>query len=166
MKIRLLMGTVVAVVLGVQALGAELRAGHPRMFFNADTWSAIKARAEGPAKADLEKLLRRCDKYPSDPKCSGMDPIVFGEVKTASGTHKITAATPLNTGEEWGAQAAECALAWRFTGKPEYLAKAKRMLEVSVAAYHEAYANGREVCWYSTSRGSILKRDSRTASPC
>ncbi len=152
MKIRLLMGTVVAVVLGVQALGAELRAGHPRMFLNADTWPAIKARAEGPAKADLEKLLRRCDKYPSDPKCSGMDPIVFGEVKTASGTHKITAATPINTVKEWGAQAAECALAWRFTGKSEYLAKAKRMLEVSIAAYHEAYANGREVCWYSTSR--------------
>ncbi len=81
-----------------------------------------------------------------------MDPIVFGEVKTASGTHKITAATPINTVKEWGAQAAECALAWRFTRKPEYLAKAKRMLEVSIAAYHEAYANGREVCWYSTSR--------------
>ena len=27
------------------------------MFFNADTWPAVKARAEGPAKADLARLL-------------------------------------------------------------------------------------------------------------
>ncbi|MBR6585898.1 MAG: hypothetical protein IKK82_00635 [Kiritimatiellae bacterium] len=54
--------------------------------------------------------------------------------------------------EEWGAQAAECALAWRFTKNPRYLEKTKRMLTVSIAAYHEAYRNGREVCWYSTSR--------------
>ena len=42
-----------------------------------------------------------------------------------------------------GAQAARCALAWRLTGKPEYLAKAKRMLTVSIAAYGEAYRNRR-----------------------
>lgn len=149
---RLVPGTaaVLAAVLSLSA--AELRPGHPRMFFNADTWPAVKARAEGPAKADLAKLLRKCDRYPSDPVCSGMGPVVFGEVKTASGTHRITAATPIPPVKEWGSQAAECALAWRFTGKPDYLAKAKRMLEVSAAAYLEAYRNGREVCWYTHSR--------------
>lgn len=142
----------VAAALGLQAFGAQLRAGHPRMFFNSDTWPAVKARAEGPAKSDLKKLLQRCDAYPAEPKCSGTDPVVFGEVKTATGTHKITAATPIKAIREWGAEAAECALAWRFTGKREYLAKAKKMLEVSIAGYHEAYRNGRAVCWYSTSR--------------
>ena len=27
----------------------RIRTGHPRMFFNAETWPQVKARAEGPA---------------------------------------------------------------------------------------------------------------------
>ena len=131
---------------------AKIRPGHPRMFFNAETWPQVKARAEGPARAARDALLKRCDKYPDDPVCSGFVPVVFREVKTASGTHKTTAATPINSVKEWGPQAAECALAWRFTGERKYLVKARKMLESSVAAYHAAYANRRAVNWYSTSR--------------
>ena len=87
-----------------------------------------------------------------DPVCSGFDPVVFREVKTASGTHKTTAATPIPSVKEWGPQAAECALAWRFTGERKYLDKARKMLVSSVAAYHAAYRNGRAVNWYSTTR--------------
>ena len=130
----------------------KIRTGHPRMFFNAETWQQVKARAEGPAKAARDALLKRCDKYPEDPVCSGFDPVVFREVKTASGTHKTTAATPIPSVKEWGPQAAECALAWRFTGEKKYLEKARKMLVASVAAYHAAYANGRAVNWYSTTR--------------
>lgn len=134
------------------ALAERMRKGHPRMFFNSASWPEIKARAHGDAGGHLDRLLKSVDSYPEDPKCSGMGPVVFRKVKTATGSYETTRATPINTVKEWGVQAAECALAWRFTGKPEYLAKAKRMLAVSIAAYHEAYRNGREVCWYSNSR--------------
>ncbi len=131
---------------------SRMRKDHPRMFFNSDTWPQIKAKAQGDAKPYLDSLLKKVESYPSNPKCSGMGPVVFREVKTATGSYKTTRATPINTVKEWGAQAAECALAWRFTKNPQYLEKTKRMLTVSIAAYHEAYRNGREVCWYSTSR--------------
>ena len=152
--------TAVAVVAAAAALGAadaddwmsKIRADHPRMFFNADTWPAVRARAEGPARAARDALLRRCDRYPENPVCSGFDPVVFRDVKTASGTHKTTGETPIPDVREWGAQAAECALAWRFTGERKYLEKAHRMLVSSVAAYHAAYRNRRAVNWYSTSR--------------
>ena len=131
---------------------ARIRRDHPRMFFNAETWPQVKARAEGPARAARDALVKRCDGYPADPVCSGFDPVVFREVKTASGTHKTTAATPIPSVKEWGPQAAECALAWRFTGERKYLEKARKMLAASVAAYHAAYRNGRAVNWYSTTR--------------
>ena len=130
----------------------SIRRDHPRMFFNAETWPKVKARAEGPARAARDALLKRCDRYPEEPVCTGFEPVVFREVKTASGTHKTTAATPIPNVKEWGSQAAECALAWRFTGERRYLDKARKMLTASVAAYHAAYANRRAVNWYSTSR--------------
>ena len=119
-----------------------IRRDHPRLFFNAETWPAVKARAFGAAKGDLDRLLAACDKYPSNPKCSGTEPAPPG----------WSNATPLPSIREWGPQAARCALAWRFTGKPEYLEKAKRMLTVSIAAYGEAYRNRRAVNWYTTTR--------------
>ena len=74
---------------------ASIRRDHPRMFFNAETWPQVKARAEGPARAERDALVRRCDGYPEDPVCSDFGPVVFRDVKTASGTHKTTAATPI-----------------------------------------------------------------------
>ena len=41
---------------------ASIRRDHPRMFFNADTWPQVKARAEGPARAERDALLNRCDR--------------------------------------------------------------------------------------------------------
>ncbi len=119
-----------------------VRPDHPRLFFNAETWPAVKARAFGAAKADLERLLATCDRFPTNPVCSGTEPAPPG----------WSSATPLPPIREWGPQAAKCALAWRFTGKPEYLEKAKRMLAVSIAAYGESCRNRRAVCWESTSR--------------
>ncbi|MGN0853654.1 MAG: heparinase II/III family protein [Kiritimatiellia bacterium] len=144
-----------AALLAVRGAGQAtpaVRPDHPRMFFNAETWPAVKARAEGAAKADLARLLKRCRAYPADPVCSGTGPLEFGDVKTASGTHKITEATPIKAVREWGSEAAECALAWRMTGDGALLQKAKKMIAVSADAYRESYRNGREVNWYSTTR--------------
>ena len=139
-------------VLGGEEWISRIRKEHPRMFFNSDTWGQIKQRSDGSAKAYFAELLKEVESYPADPKCSGMGPVVFREIKTATGSYKTTKATPINTVKEWGSQAAKCALAWRLTRDSRYLEKAKKMLTVSIAAYHEAYRNGREVCWYSTSR--------------
>lgn len=137
---------------GDEAWLSLIRRDHPRMFFNRDTWSAVKARALGEQRQVFETMLRSVENYPMDPVCSGYDPMVFGEVKTASGTHKITAATPINSVRDWGPEAAQCAFVWRVTGNPIFLEKARKMIEVSAAAYRMAIKNGRAVNWYSTNR--------------
>jgi len=119
-----------------------VRADHPRMFFNRETWPAVKAAAEGPARGYRDALIKRCAAYPENPTCSGTEPAPKGH----------SSSTPLPPVREWGRGAAECALAWRFTGERSFLEKAKRMLTVSIAAYHEAYRNRRAVNWYSTTR--------------
>ena len=83
---------------------SRMRKDHPRMFFNSDTWPQIKANAQGEAKPYLDSLLKKVESYPSNPKCSGMGPVVFREVKTATGSYKTTRATPINTVREWGAK--------------------------------------------------------------
>ena len=120
----------------------KIRASHPRLFFNSETWPAVKARAFGEARADMEKLLAKCSRYTDNPTCSRTEPAPPGWSNS----------TPLPPVKDWGEQAAQCALAWRLTGKPEYLEKAKKMLKVSIAAYGEAYRNRRAVHWYSTVR--------------
>ena len=130
--------------------GAALCPDHPRMFFNAETWPAMKARAEGPAAAELKALLARARSYPENPVCAGTETV--SEIKTATGSVKSNSSTPIPDVREWGLEAAECALAWRFTGDRAFLEKARRMLEVSIAAYQEAYRNRRAVSWYSTTR--------------
>ena len=128
----------------------KLRKSHPRIFFTSDTWPAVKAQAEGPARQARADLIARCTRYPANPTCSGMGPVT--QIMTAKGPIKPTSATCINNVHEWGNQAAECALAWRLTGNREFLEKAKKMLMVSIAAYHEAYRNRRAVNWYSGTR--------------
>ena len=129
----------------------RIRRDHPRMFFNKDTWPAVKARAEGPARVARDALLKRCDGYPDNPVCTGT-----GQPKDRPGLTVDPVHTGIPNINEWGIQSAECALAWRFTGDPKYLAKAKAMLLANVKGYDEAYANRRAVNWYSTTRVNSL----------
>ena len=129
----------------------RIRRDHPRMFFNKDTWSAVKARAEGPAREARDALLKRCDGYPDNPVCTGT-----GAPKDRPGLTVDPVHTGIPSINEWGTQSAECALAWRFTGEAKYLAKAKAMLLANVKGYAEAYANRRAVTWYSTTRVNSL----------
>lgn len=129
----------------------KIRKDHPRMFFNRETWPAIKARAEGPSAAALARLLRQCDSYPTNPVCTGTGLPQVKAGLTVDSVH--TGIAPIN---EWGTQSAACALAWRFTGKPVYLEKAKAMLRANVKGYDEAIANGRAVNWYSHTRVNSL----------
>ncbi|MBI3945052.1 MAG: HEAT repeat domain-containing protein, partial [Armatimonadetes bacterium] len=42
-------------------LALRVRANHPRLFFDADTWPAVKARALGPRRGEFEALKARVD---------------------------------------------------------------------------------------------------------
>ena len=58
-KILLLATSVIATGIALNAQ-LKIRPDHPRIFFNADTWKEIAARAEGPtapAKAALLKAI-------------------------------------------------------------------------------------------------------------
>ena len=84
----------------------RIRRDHPRMFFNKDTWPAVKARAEGPARAARDALLKRCDGYPDNPVCTGT-----GAPKDRPGLTVDPVHTGIPSINEWGTQSAECALA-------------------------------------------------------
>lgn len=135
-------------------LGMMMRKDHPRMFFNAETWPAIKARAFGEQKTALQTLLRECDRYPADPVVTGTEPPKPRLVKTKSGVVEMPPSphTGIPPIKEFGCHAASCALAWRFTGERRYLDKCVAMLKANIRGYDEAYANRRAVCWYSTGR--------------
>ncbi len=130
-------------LLAVSALYAqpEIRPDHPRIFFNADTWPEINAKAHGVNRAYLDKLLDEVNQMTDNPVATNTGPI---EVKDRN--------LPIPSVTEFGRQAASCALAWRFTGKDKYLEKAKKMLKVSIDAYTEATKNIRPVTWYAHSR--------------
>ena len=150
---------VVVLVLAASAVSAEtkpdwmgkIRSGHPRIFFNRDTWPKLRAAAEGPAREDLRKLLLQCDGYPTNPVCSGTEMPVDPPGQIVSWVH-----TGIPNIREWGNEAAQCALAWRFTGKAEYLAKARAMIKANVKGYNEAYENRRAINWYAQTRINTL----------
>jgi len=102
---------------------ARVRKDHPRLFLNAETWPAVKARALGPERACYERLRRRVDRLPRDP-----------EVR------------------DWGTEAASAAFVYRMTGDKAYLELTKGLLRRSIECYHATRAALQSVNWYSTSR--------------
>ena len=127
---------------------SSIRTDHPRLFFNADTWPAVKARALGPERAWYDDQKRMVDGYPDviEPGYRGE----FGaSVVAADGTVTVV---DKPRPREWGREAARTAFVYRITGERRYLEKARQMLKVSVDSYHESIRSGMAVDWYSTSR--------------
>lgn len=119
----------------------QIRSDHPRIFFNAETWPEIKAKAFGEKKEYLDRLLESVDRLPDNPVASNVE---MPAIKDRT--------IPIAGIGEFGTESAAAALAWRFTGEDKYLEMAKKMLKVSVKAYTDATLNGRPVNWYSHSR--------------
>ncbi|MEK7408985.1 MAG: heparinase II/III family protein [Acidobacteriota bacterium] len=101
-----------------------IRRDHPRLFFNRDTWPAVKAHALGPEAATFAALKARVDEL---------------------------AAKPLEAAD-YGAQAAEAAFVFLITDEQKYGDLATRLLEASIDFYSRCYAEQRTVNWYSFSR--------------
>ena len=85
---------------------------------------AIKAHAQGPAKAYYQMLVRWADR-----EC---------KKRVRPG--------------DWGRQAAALAVLHLLTNDPRYLRAAKERLEKSVAYYRQRGRAGKAVSWYSTTR--------------
>ncbi|MBI3947866.1 MAG: HEAT repeat domain-containing protein, partial [Armatimonadetes bacterium] len=84
-----------------------VRQDHPRLFFSADTWPGVKARALGPERAAFEEMRRR------------VDAVAESEI----------------TVRDWGSEAMEAAFVYRVTGDPVVFEKARRMVRASMDHY-------------------------------
>ncbi|MHC4682637.1 MAG: heparinase II/III domain-containing protein, partial [Planctomycetota bacterium] len=105
----------------------KIRSDHPRLFFNAETWPAVRQRALGAERSWYLDFKRRVDQLMSEP----------GE----------------NTEpREMGPQAARAAFVFRVTHDTKYLELAKKCLEASLSYYEACFEQKKSVNWYSTSR--------------
>jgi heparin/heparan-sulfate lyase len=107
----------------------RIRSDHPRLFFNADTWPGVRARALGPEKAWYDRTVAGADRLVRD-----------------------LAARPGGEPRDLGVEAAEAAFVYRMTGKEEYLDAARKALARSLTFYERCYEERRSVNWYSTTR--------------
>ncbi len=97
---------------------------HPRLFFNSDTWPGIRAAALGPQRGWFNLLKEHAD----HPRAKNPPRADQGEL------------------------AAEAALVFMVEGNPEYLRRAKAVLEQTVAFYRDCDRNQKAVSWYAFSR--------------
>ncbi|MBN1676431.1 MAG: heparinase II/III family protein [Kiritimatiellae bacterium] len=106
-----------------------IRPDHPRLFFNRETWPAVKARALGREREFYLAIK------------SGLD--------RAAKEHLAASNLPAR---DRGVQAAKAAFVYRVTGEQPYLELARKYLDSSVRYYEDCFRNRRKVDWYSTSR--------------
>ncbi|MBI3945046.1 MAG: HEAT repeat domain-containing protein, partial [Armatimonadetes bacterium] len=88
-------------------LAPRIRPDHPRLFFDAETWPAVKARALGPERAALAAMERR------------VAAVSESEIEVG----------------DWGSQAMDAAFVYRVTGDLSAFEKARGMLRATVAHY-------------------------------
>lgn len=104
----------------------NIRADHPRLFFNADTWPGVKARALGEEREWYDRLKRLVDTNLARPRPD--EP------------------------RDQGVEAARAAFVYLVEGEEHYLAAARLCLDESIAHYEARLQENRPVNWYSTSR--------------
>ncbi len=114
-----------------------IRPDHPRLFFNADTWPEVRARAEGAEREWYDAQLERVDRLRDE---------VLGN---AEGPVTIEA-------EDHGQDAARAAFVFLMTEEPEYLHLVETLLDASVRYYELCFEERRSVNWYSTSRAHAV----------
>jgi hypothetical protein len=107
----------------------QLRSDHPRLFFNADSWPAVRQRALQAENAWYRSVKQRVDRLADE-----------------------LGADPRPAARELGPQAAWSAFVFLVTEDPRYLELAKTCLDTSLRYYDQCYENRKSVNWYSTSR--------------
>jgi heparin/heparan-sulfate lyase len=105
---------------------AKIRADHPRLFLNADTWPGVKARALAEEKEWYERTKRRVD-------------AVFAKPRP-------------DTARDLGPDTARAAFVFLVSGDAKYLDHARAGMAESLDMYEQKLADRKPVNWYSTSR--------------
>ncbi len=98
-----------------------LRRDHPRLFFNRDTWPAVKARALTEERALFDAMKSRVDRR-------------LGQ--------------PLDLAD-YGTLASETAFVYLVNGDARYLAQAQALLAKSIEYYHDCFARKLPVSNYT-----------------
>ena len=138
----------------------SLRRDHPRIFFNAETFPAVRARALNEEKAQFLLLKQNVDDMSDNPSFSLLQDRV---VKTSEGKYKIKA--PLFMLKQvvttlGGEEARVAAFVYLVTKEKKYLEKAKKYLFLSIQNYDFALKNQICVEWNHRSyEGSICAYD-------
>lgn len=108
---------------------ASIRADHPRLFFNKETWPAVRERAMGPEAQWYAQVKSRVDR----------------RLAELSGQDKPEP-------RELGPDAAWAAFVYLMTEDGRYLDLAKKCLDTSLRFYDLCFEQKKAVDWYSTSR--------------
>jgi len=119
----------------------RIRRDHPRLFFNADTWPAVKQRALTVNQEHFAKVREHAER-PWEECNEDWARIPWPKARPGSSVEV----------RDWGNQLMSAALVYRVEPTPERLVKIRDMLQASVDYYHACYAANRGVHWYSNSR--------------
>lgn len=109
-------------LLGATALVPRIRTDHPRLFFNADTWPAVKARALTVEQAYFDRMKAKVDRIPLE------------EIRSGDW------ASPDYGSAQVGVM--EAAFVYRVTGDPLVLDKVRRMLRGTADTFPERPGTG------------------------
>ena len=118
---------------------SKIRPAHPRLFFNADTWPAVKERALTVEKDHYAKIKAHADGPPPKHEWSIIErpaPLPGSDVEI----------------RDWGDQLMSSAFVYRIEPTPERLQDIKAKLRASVQYYHACYDQGVAVAWIGSSR--------------
>ncbi|MBM4048792.1 MAG: hypothetical protein FJ279_27120, partial [Planctomycetes bacterium] len=121
--------TAVGAAEGLPPWASKIRADHPRLFFNRDTWPAVRERALGAEKAWYEDIKKRVDNL-----------------------LRATANVAAPEAKDLGPESAWAAFVYLMTTDRQYLDLAKKALETSLRFYEKCYEERKSVNWYSTTR--------------
>jgi len=107
----------------------RIRTDHPRLFFNVDTWPAVRERALGAERRWYDTVRNRTDR-------------LLAKLRNE------TRPKP----QDLGPDAAAAAFVFLMTKDREYLELAQKCLAASLDYYEDCYRQRKSVNWYSTSR--------------
>ncbi len=107
----------------------NIRSDHPRLFFNAQSWPAVKQRALSVEEDWYRNIKARIDRLETKSRASARLEV-----------------------RDLGAEAAMAAFVFRVTDDDRYLTLARKCMQASVEHYEACYEQRKTVNWYSTSR--------------
>lgn len=119
---------------------SRLRTDHPRLYFNADTWPAVQARAEGPCREHTAAIRKTADN--PQPPSREWSAIERPPRRPGSAIDAY----------DWGDALVALALVQRLDPDPARLERIRDMLQASLDYYHACFAQGKSVNWYARSR--------------